>query len=266
MSNNKRILVRVFATLTDYIERTTHWREGGATRHDAKLALNDVGNILDDIEWTEKGISEWRDVAQTNARQGEAARATSRVAIAHLQAVLNQSRTHAEQQAADTAARDWLISIGSEPGAPTKYQKIMNTTNQLPEPDLGYIKTDKSNQPAFSARQMREMKDTNQLPPSEREAFEAFAQNCPMGKYSIARRGDGYDSSHTQLMWDAWQARAILALRPQAVPLTDEEANAMIRETVRGNAIRREGSTSLQIVRATERYYGITAQAKKEVP
>lgn len=51
------------------------------------------------------------------------------------------------------------------------------------------------------------MPDTNQLPPSEREAFEAFAQNCPMGKYSIARRGDGYDSSHMQLMWDAWQAR-----------------------------------------------------------
>lgn len=54
------------------------------------------------------------------------------------------------------------------------------------------------------------MADTNQLPPSEREAFEAFAQNCPMGKYSIARRGDGYDSSHTQLMWDTWQARAAL--------------------------------------------------------
>lgn len=52
------------------------------------------------------------------------------------------------------------------------------------------------------------MTDTNQLPPSEREAFEAFAQNCPMGKYSIARRGYGYDSSHTQLMWDVWQARA----------------------------------------------------------
>ena len=32
----------------------------------------------------------------------------------------------------------------------------MKDTNQLPEPELGYIKTDKSNQPAFSARQMRE--------------------------------------------------------------------------------------------------------------
>ena len=50
---------------------------------------------------------------------------------------------------------------------------------------------------------------------------------------------------------------AILALRPERVPMTDEEATTMIRETVRGNAIRREGSTSLQIVRATEAYYGI---------
>lgn len=37
------------------------------------------------------------------------------VAISHLQAVLNQARSHAEQQAADTAARQWLESIGSEP-------------------------------------------------------------------------------------------------------------------------------------------------------
>ena len=52
--------------------------------------------------------------------------------------------------------------------------------------------------------------------------------------------------------------------RHERVPMTDEEATAMIRETVRGNTIRREGSTSLQIVRATEAYYGITAQAEKE--
>jgi hypothetical protein len=52
--------------------------------------------------------------------------------------------------------------------------------------------------------------------------------------------------------------------RPEQVPMTDEEATAMIRETVRGNTIRREGSTSLQIVRATEAYYGITAQTKRK--
>ena len=44
----------------------------------------------------------------------------------------------------------------------------MSTTDQLPEPELGYIKTDKSNQPAFSARQMREaMKPTTTAPVGE---------------------------------------------------------------------------------------------------
>lgn len=31
---------QALATLSDYVERSTHWREGGATRHDARLALN----------------------------------------------------------------------------------------------------------------------------------------------------------------------------------------------------------------------------------
>ena len=69
----------------------------------------------DEIDYLQKGLAEWRDMALMNARHAEAARATARVAISHLQAVLNKPRTHAEQQAADTAARDWLISIGSEP-------------------------------------------------------------------------------------------------------------------------------------------------------
>jgi len=43
---NHKTLLRAFATLSDYIERTTHWREGGADRHDAKLALRDVGKAL----------------------------------------------------------------------------------------------------------------------------------------------------------------------------------------------------------------------------
>lgn len=115
MTTTTKTLVRVFTTLTDYVERTTHWREGGTDRHAAKLALKDFGETLDDVEWTDKGLAEWRDMAQTNARQAEAARATARIAIRHLQEVLNKPRTHDEQQRADTAARDWLISIGSEP-------------------------------------------------------------------------------------------------------------------------------------------------------
>jgi hypothetical protein len=115
INKNYKTLSKCFATLTDYVERTTHWREGGVDRHEAKLALKSYGDILDDVEWTEKGLIEWRDVALSNGKQAIAAQATARIAITHLQAVLNQSRTYSDQQAADTAARDWLISIGSDP-------------------------------------------------------------------------------------------------------------------------------------------------------
>lgn len=39
-----------------------------------------------------------------------------------------------------------------------------------------------------------------------RAAFEAFAQSNEFGAYRIDRKGDGYDSSHTQLMWMSWCA------------------------------------------------------------
>lgn len=80
-------------TLRDYVERSTHWREGGATRHDAlKIALPalEAQKSLHDVHLV-----------------------TLEEAIAHLHAVLNKTSTHAEQQAADTAARDWLTSIGA---------------------------------------------------------------------------------------------------------------------------------------------------------
>jgi hypothetical protein len=72
-------------------------------------------SMRDEIEWLEKGNAEWRSLALANQQQARAAEATARIAITHLQAVLNKARTHAEQQAADTAARDWLVSIGSDP-------------------------------------------------------------------------------------------------------------------------------------------------------
>ena len=70
---------------------------------------------MDKIEWLEKGNAEWRDLALTNARQASAAQATARIAITHLQEVLNKAQTFDEQIDADTDARNWLISIGSEP-------------------------------------------------------------------------------------------------------------------------------------------------------
>ena len=45
---------------------------------------------------------------------------------------------------------------------------------------------------------------------TERDAFEVFARNCPIGVFDITRKGEGYWSSHTQLMWDTWLYRSTL--------------------------------------------------------
>lgn len=81
------------------------------------VRLDVVEAAIDRLEWLEAGISEWQAEFTKQHNYAKAARATNRVAIRHLQAVLNESRSHSEQQKADTAARDWLLSIGSEPGA-----------------------------------------------------------------------------------------------------------------------------------------------------
>ncbi len=161
--------------LRDYVERSTHWQEGGATRHDAlKVALPSLedsirGAVLEltaglqyadnvrQSKFTEIAYEtmqrsgfkrkNWQrpytladarrdattaairlrnawellepvnDSSQAQAQRTALANAQDalQTAINHLQAVLNKARTHDEQQAADTAARDWLTSIGSEP-------------------------------------------------------------------------------------------------------------------------------------------------------
>lgn len=74
-----------------------------------------LAEAIDHMDWLEKGNAEWRDSALTKARHLAAVQATARIAIGHLQTVLNKCRTADEQLAADTLARDWLTSIGSEP-------------------------------------------------------------------------------------------------------------------------------------------------------
>lgn len=69
-------------------------------------------NTKDELEWVNKGLDEWRTVAREATKQAAMSRATARIAITYLQAVLNGARSHTEQQRADTAARDWLASIG----------------------------------------------------------------------------------------------------------------------------------------------------------
>jgi hypothetical protein len=75
--------------------------------------LDVVQTSVDHIEWLEKGNEEWRHLHASSSKQAETARATARIAIGHLTKVLNDCRTAGEQQAADTAARDWLASVGA---------------------------------------------------------------------------------------------------------------------------------------------------------
>lgn len=82
------------------------------------VRLDVVQESIDHFEWLEKGVAEWRDVAQTSARHAEAARATARVAIGHLQRVLQYANDRIPQEQPQQSLRDaedWLISIGSEP-------------------------------------------------------------------------------------------------------------------------------------------------------
>lgn len=80
-----------------------------------ELVRDWLREMVDEKRDLEIGNTSWRLQAEKESRNAHQARATARVAIGHLQAVLNKCRTHAERQAVDTAARDWLISIGSEP-------------------------------------------------------------------------------------------------------------------------------------------------------
>lgn len=82
-----------------------------------QVRLDVVQAAIDHIEWVSKGNDEYRQIATTQGRQLKAVQATARVAIGHLQAVLGMLRgkTSAEDaRRAKGAARDWLVSIGSD--------------------------------------------------------------------------------------------------------------------------------------------------------
>ncbi len=121
---------------------------------------------------------------------------------------------------------------------------------ELPEPELGYIKTDKSNQPAFSARQMREaMKPSTTEPVGEIK----WAANVP----NSIREAVFYDLMPpigTKLYTSPQPAQ-----RPAAVPMTEERIRSMCKQGWVFETVK-------QWVRIIEAHHGITAQAKKETP
>lgn len=77
-----------------------------------------LAEAIDHMDWLEKGNAEWRDSALTKARHLAAVQATARIAIGHLQRVLQDThaRIPSEQRLQwRRDAEDWLASIGSEP-------------------------------------------------------------------------------------------------------------------------------------------------------
>lgn len=68
--------------------------------------------LIDQVEWLEKGNDEWRTLALSKDKQAKACQATARIAIDHLQKLLNERRTAQQSWEAEQAAREWLTSIG----------------------------------------------------------------------------------------------------------------------------------------------------------
>lgn len=78
------------------------------------VRLDIIEEVIDNLEWINKGLAEWREIALSAGAKQRAESARASIAIRHLHAVLNTARTNDEQQRADSAAREWLESIGSE--------------------------------------------------------------------------------------------------------------------------------------------------------
>lgn len=100
----------------------------------------------------------------------------------------------------------------------------------------------------------------------EREAFES----CALMAGSLFKRRaddpDKYWDGNVQDDWELWQARAILALRPERVPMTPAGRD-VIMATRTANADADEWPEPWAYQRGwndAEAHHGITAQAKKE--
>lgn len=101
----------------------------------------------------------------------------------------------------------------------------------------------------------------------EREAFEA-EMRCEdvWGHRSLKKRPDGrYQNWQVDLMWDVWQARSILTMRPVQVPMTDDQRTASWFGSPVDASWAAEDAYNQGILDA-EAHHSLTAQAKKETP
>ncbi len=125
-----------------------------------------------------------------------------------------------------------------------------------------------SQQPDNTACKSAQKRLEAQRVPDEREAFES----CALMEGSLFKRRacdpDKYWDGNVQDDWELWQARAILALRPERVPMTPAGRD-VIMATRTANADADEWPEPWAYQRGwndAEAHHGIAAQAKKEKP
>lgn len=108
-------MTKALKILRDYVERAARQMPQTQDSSYGQEAIKALDELDDHIDWLDKGIDEWRSLAQNNSQMAMRMAFTLRIALSHLHATLNQQHNANDQLKADTAARDWLISIGSEP-------------------------------------------------------------------------------------------------------------------------------------------------------
>lgn len=100
--------------LAEHLERYATFGRGDRSHEAAGLLREqhaELDRLYDRLDYTEKGIAEWRSMALHHMQQAKAAQATARVAICHLKAVLAECAY--DPVRADMEAQDWLASIGA---------------------------------------------------------------------------------------------------------------------------------------------------------
>ena len=139
---------------------------------------------------------------------------------------------------------------------------------ELPEPELGYIETDKSRQPAFSARQMREALQSAQPAAAVSDEPELTSKVVNDACWKFVKViphalpgpiwNDLKPAMYAALMH---YHRAILALRPQAVPMTDEQRQRVFAAAEHRTLAFDNVSWRDAIVDAVEAHHLITQRA-----
>ena len=151
---------------------------------------------------------------------------------------------------------------------------------ELPEPELGYIETDKSRQPAFSARQMREaLQSAQPAAPGVTGAVQtlietlkadpayAWAWHCNVAMAAVDEGLSHYAANKAAARFLSWLAQIDTTTHPGFPKAPAQPAAAVSDEEIWGLWDSQErtglvgGPCPVKFARAVEAHHGITQRA-----